>query len=138
MSSPDAVQTKSALSRNASCPLLTPRCGFVHLARDEFATVFLESASGIGSRHFIFDRSDDTWLIGPMCDREEREAWDVILAIHEDNMRRTVKDPMGDHPKCKPRLRDIEFCERCGSVISDIGSGACPAVPPEERWRIVP
>lgn len=39
----------------------------------------------------------------------------------------------GRYPLCKPRLYDIEYCERCSSWIKGV-LGPCPAVPPEQRW----
>lgn len=43
-------------------------------------------------------------------------------------------DPDGKYPVCKPALRSNK-CERCGSPVDDV-DGACPAVPPEQRWSM--
>ena len=45
-------------------------------------------------------------------------------------------DPDGKYPVCKPALRSNK-CERCGNFMDDV-DGACPAVPPEQRWSMRP
>jgi hypothetical protein len=56
-----------------------------------------------------------------------------ILRVEKFNDQFRQSNPNGRYPTCKPRLRDIDYCERCGNWIKGI-IGPCPAVPHEQRW----
>ena len=57
-----------------------------------------------------------------------------ILAVHRSNMEGFRYVPDGEFPICKNKLGTYE-CERCGRDVRG-ARGACPAVPPEERWTV--
>lgn len=62
-----------------------------------------------------------------------RAAIEGMARVEQSNDQFRQPNPKGRYPACKPRLWDIEYCERCGSWIKGV-AGACPAVPPEQRW----
>jgi hypothetical protein len=75
----------------------------------------------------------------PECGEPEVDLHDLAAAIEgmirveEYNDQFRQPNPNGRYPSCKPRLYDVEYCERCGSWIKGV-DGACPAVLSEQRW----
>lgn len=70
---------------------------------------------------------------GAMSQPSAPEGWRIVMAIQADNCANMVADPEGDSPACKPAL-GTSTCERCGGDVRQ-RKGACPAVPPDLRWR---
>lgn len=62
-----------------------------------------------------------------------REIIEGMRRVEEYNDQFRQPNPNGANPICKPKLFNIEVCERCGNWIKGV-LGACPAVPPEQRW----
>ncbi len=63
-------------------------------------------------------------------DAEKRGIVEGILRVEANNVR--TPDQNGPYPSCKNKLGTYE-CERCGNDVRT-REGACPAVPPEQRW----
>jgi hypothetical protein len=60
-------------------------------------------------------------------------AIEGMARVEEFNDQYRQPNPNGKYPLCKPKLFNIDYCERCGGWIKGV-DGPCPAVPPEKRW----
>jgi hypothetical protein len=72
-------------------------------------------------------------ILTPEEARRVEETIEGLMRVEEYNDQFRQPNPKGRYPLCKPKLFDIEHCERCGGWIKGI-AGPCPAVPPENRW----
>jgi hypothetical protein len=63
----------------------------------------------------------------------ERAAIEGMARVEEADAHLKQPNPKGRYPLCKPKLFNIEVCERCENWIKGV-SGPCPAVPPDKRW----
>lgn len=61
------------------------------------------------------------------------DVFHAVLRVEAGTIR--VLDENGDSPCCKNEI-GTWTCERCGRHVRASNS-ACPAVPKEQRWRVI-
>lgn len=65
--------------------------------------------------------------------------WGIVSKIHAINASRMIFTPSGRFPLCVPTVGNVNLCEKCGGAIQHGLDGvACPSVPVEFRWDILP
>lgn len=69
----------------------------------------------------------------PSTETVSNEIIAGLVRVHMANVADMVVDPDGDCPRCRNAV-GTWLCERCGRDVRG-QSDACPAVPPEKRWR---
>lgn len=68
--------------------------------------------------------------------REFNEFIRRAKKVHTANAGNIISDSNGAQPKCFPDLATPDTCGRCGLPLKHTRRGACPSIPPKERWSL--